>query len=319
MKTASNFNAAPIIILGAPRSGTLLLARILGSSQQTFLITEHSSKPGHKARFCPEDTSNIDDSRLWRRHFEFESWDVERQRPLCEEPKYDRERIAQLRNLYLEAAGGRRLVIKNPLHLARVPILKEMFPGATFVFSLRDPWETLQSAIIRNSYSFIVPTTFVNGHAEDVFLRAAATWAESIDVFTRERDQNWVAVRHEDLLSKPEIVVKGLFETAGIADAAAFGRAASLPVRRPHDYSLIRYRLMTNVYRHQIRALIRERALRFGYADSPNHLPGSALKHAASLVWPSNKTRTRRGSKRGAGGPDASAVALSPASRRVTR
>jgi hypothetical protein len=41
------------------------------------------------------------------------------------------------------AAGGRhkRLLLKSPVHTARVGVLKKMFPKATFVFVHRHPYE----------------------------------------------------------------------------------------------------------------------------------------------------------------------------------
>ena len=50
-------------------------------------------------------------------------------------------------------AGDRRLVIKNPLGLPRVDMLKTMFPDALFVFALRAPWPTIQSATLKGNKS----------------------------------------------------------------------------------------------------------------------------------------------------------------------
>ena len=47
------------------------------------------------------------------------------------------------------AAGGKRkrLLLKSPVHTARVDILREMFPKAQFVFIHRNPYEVFQSAV----------------------------------------------------------------------------------------------------------------------------------------------------------------------------
>jgi len=37
-------------------------------------------------------------------------------------------------------SSGRRLVLKNPPHAARIPILREMFPDARFIYIHRDPY-----------------------------------------------------------------------------------------------------------------------------------------------------------------------------------
>ena len=47
------------------------------------------------------------------------------------------------------AAGGahRRLLLKSPVHTARVKLLREMFPKATFIFVHRHPYEVFKSAV----------------------------------------------------------------------------------------------------------------------------------------------------------------------------
>ena len=88
----------------------------------------------------------------------------------------DPSKLKTMRTRYLEMAGDKRLVIKNPLGLARVDMPKTMFPDALFVLSLRAPWPTIQSATLRGNRSFIVPTEFVNSLPDNLILRAAATW-----------------------------------------------------------------------------------------------------------------------------------------------
>ena len=114
-------------------------------------------------------------------------------------------KLDSMRDRYLELAGSKRLVIKNPYGLARVDMLKHMFPDALFVFSLRAPWPTIQSATRKGNSAFLLPTDFVNSLPDSLLLRAAATWAESIEVLWRERDANWMLVRHEDLDRPPAV------------------------------------------------------------------------------------------------------------------
>ena len=40
----------------------------------------------------------------------------------------------------------KRLLIKSPIHTARVPLLRKLFPKAKFVYIHRDPFEVFQSA-----------------------------------------------------------------------------------------------------------------------------------------------------------------------------
>ena len=45
------------------------------------------------------------------------------------------------------AAAARRLLLKSPVHTARVKLLREMFPKATFIFVQRHPYEVFKSAV----------------------------------------------------------------------------------------------------------------------------------------------------------------------------
>jgi hypothetical protein len=274
--------ARPVIILGAPRSGTTLLARILGTSDEVFLITEVAVHLKH--RNCPEDHSGYSDAELWRAHFTFDAWQPDKRRPVCERPRFDISKILSLRERYLELAGSKRLVIKNPLGLARVDMLKIMFPDALFVFSLRAPWPTIQSATRKGNASYLVPTEFVNSLPNDIFLRAAGTWAESIQTLTRERDSNWIVVRHEELVAKPHHLISELFENVGLNPEPPVAYAARLPEHRLCDYSVLKYQMMRNPHRSQIFGLLQQHASALGYDPNLSALPGSGLRHAAQ-IW----------------------------------
>lgn len=280
----------PIIILGAARSGTTLLARIMGSSPEVFLITEIA--PHLKPRHCPEDRSGVSDSDLWRRHFTFGAWHVHRPRPVCERPLFDLSKLESMRDRYLQMADGKRLVIKNPLSLARVDMLKAMFPEALFIFSMRAPWPTIQAATIKGNSSFILPTEFVNSLPNDLILRAAGSWAESIDVLRREREADWIVVRHEELVARPHAMTAELYNRAGLSDVSV-ASAAHLPETRVRDYSFIKYQLMAHPYRAEIASLLQERARSFGYDANLSALPGSGLRYAAE-TWLSQLRQAQR-------------------------
>lgn len=272
----------PVIILGAPRSGTTLLARVMGVSDEVFLITE--IEPHLRRRHCPEDRSGVSDADLWRAHFTFGAWRTDKPRPVCERPVFDAAKLASMRERYLQMAGAKRLVVKNPFNLARVDMLKAIFPDALFVFSVRAPWATIQSATVKGNTAFLVPTEFVNSLPNSLILRAAATWAESIDVLMCERDANWIVVRHEELVARPHAVIAELYDRAGLAQVPMAAHAARLPERRAQDYSFIKYQLMGHPYRAEIFSLLKERARAVGYDANLSTLPGSGLRYAAE-TW----------------------------------
>jgi hypothetical protein len=185
-----------------------------------------------------------------------------------------------LRRRYLDMAGKKRLVIKNPFGLARVDMLKTMFPEALFVFALRAPWPTIRSATVKGNGSYIVPTAFVNSLPNDHILRAAATWSEAVDVLARERDANWYVVRYEELIATPRAVISELYYRTGfISDPVAIG-ATCLPEVRVKDFSSIKYKMMKHPYRTDIYALLEGRAEALGYSADLSKLPGNVLSYA---------------------------------------
>ena len=42
--------------------------------------------------------------------------------------------------------GHKPLLVKSPVHTARVPLLLNLFPGATFIYCHRNPYEVFQSS-----------------------------------------------------------------------------------------------------------------------------------------------------------------------------
>lgn len=55
-------------------------------------------------------------------------------------------RLAKMLTL---ARGGRRLLFKNPSSTARVALLKQVFPGAKFIYTHRNPYEVFCSSVSR--------------------------------------------------------------------------------------------------------------------------------------------------------------------------
>lgn len=266
----------------------------MGLSDEVFLITEVARHL--KQRNCPEDRSGLSDAELWRGHFTFDAWRSDKPRPVCERPVFDRSKIATLRKRYLDLAGMKRLVIKNPMSLARVDMLKIMFPDALFIFSLRAPWPTIRSATIKGNGSYIVPTEFVNSLPNDHIVRAAATWAEAIDVLTRERDASWLVVRYEELVANPLPVTSELYSFAGLAaDPVATG-ASRLPESWVRDFSVIKHQMIRHPYRGEIFSLLDGRARAFGYTADLSKFPGSFLRYAVETCisqWRKAKKRKR--------------------------
>ncbi len=271
--------ADPIFIIGAPRSGTLLAARILGGVDGHCLITEHRNKD-----VCPEDASGISDNVLWWSIF-YDDYDAASGQPPAGRFRADPARVEALRSRYLAIAAGRRLVVKNPRHTRHVDVLTAMFPTARFVYCVRHPWTTIASIVGKtlgvggHPSAFLLPASRDAGLPDDVLLRAAHTWATAHGAY-ETAGADWRVVRYEDLVEDPAGLLRPLFAALDIADAAALRTACGLPRRLPpRNYHDVRRAFRRSPHRDAIMDLIRPGAAAFGYDADPDRLPADAFAH----------------------------------------
>jgi hypothetical protein len=259
----------PIIIIGAPRSGTMLVARLIGGHPSACLITEHIAKVSE----VPEDRAGVLDEHLWRYSFQYEAnSDV----PIC-----DSRSVTAIRDIYTAIARDRLLVLKNPRHSLRVPVLREIFPDARFVFVVRNPWHVMQSATsARNPNGFLLRSERINALPNDPLVRAAATWAECAAVYAREHDQSWTLVRYEEIISKPT-TLNQLLAKLGLDDAAYVDAATTIVRQATANFHFLKQLYRKSRFKPQIRSLIRDGVTTFGYAESPDTLPSSLVDHHA--------------------------------------
>jgi len=239
----------PIIIIGAPRSGTMLLARAIGGHRSACLITEHSSKMND----VPEDRAGVLDEQLWRDCFEF--------RPKTDVPICDARSVRAIRDVYSAIGRGRLLVLKNPRHTLRIPLLREIFPGARFVFAARNPWHVMQSIIVsRNPNGYLLRTERTNQLPKDHLVRAAATWAESARAYAQEHDESWLLVRYEEVVSEPSALAH-LLDKLGLSDDAYL--STTLKILRPptKNFHYLKAHYNRSAFKSDIRSLISEGAL----------------------------------------------------------
>lgn len=225
---------APILIVGMPRSGTQLLFHLLQESPQLGSMP----REGHD---------------VWRayHHPRLGAW------------RSDRVGAGEIRrgerrfvNAWFSSyCGGRRLLEKTADNLVRVPYLLELFPDACFVVVKRNPCDVLNSYI--NMWrqpqgrfrSYFVPaelriptyphrhrwcSTLIDGWRElttaPVPEIAFAQWLEYVRCLAEARrlvpPSQWVELSFEEMMSRPEATMAGVYERIGIEPDA--GMAAKL-------------------------------------------------------------------------------------------
>ncbi len=138
------------------------------------------------------------------------------------------ERISQWKEAYHNMiakavfnTGGIRYIGKNPCHLTRIGLLKEMFPDAKFIFIHRDPYKVNESL-----YHFIlsvfpgvqlqdVPPGFSREHVVDLYRK-------SMDAYFRDREiipsSDLMELKMDDFIGDIPGHLKGIYDKFGLGD-----------------------------------------------------------------------------------------------------
>jgi hypothetical protein len=131
-------------------------------------------------------------------------------------------RILQVATL---AAGGKRLVLKNPVNTARIRLLRELFPGAKFVHIVRDPYQVFASTV--HLHMQVLPMTTLQRVPRDPSRPIILSiYEDMMRRYLDDRDslppESVVDVRYEDLVRDPLGELRRIYETL---DLGGFARA----------------------------------------------------------------------------------------------
>jgi hypothetical protein len=155
---------APIIIIGAPRSGTTLLFTILGAHPELFSLYEESRFIFRDFYLRQEKQKNIypDDALLeisseeikmirndfhktsFRSSFLGKAYNKVFRKHLRPIADLLYEFNALFKNLFYPSY---RLLEKTPRNCFKIPVIKQLFPDAYFVYITRDPRSNISSLI----------------------------------------------------------------------------------------------------------------------------------------------------------------------------
>jgi len=116
--------------------------------------------------------------------------------------------------------GGRRLLLKNPVNTARIPMLLELFPNAKFVAIHRSPHEVFPSSI--NLHRKILALTSLQEFDDElVESNVLAIYEQVMQTYLRDRikipAQNLVEVAYADLDQNPRDVIERIYSQLGLA------------------------------------------------------------------------------------------------------
>ena len=158
----------------------------------------------------------------------------------CEREEIERWRSSFmwfLKKLQYKHGEGKRLLLKSPVHAARVKLLAEMFPNAQFIFISRHPYDVFKSAVnmadkyywqcyfqrctVADVQEFILKQGEI---LHDAYVRDAKTLSKSA----------LYELRFDDLDADPVKTIGSLYEHFGWSDFST----TVAPVLRTYSQSL---------------------------------------------------------------------------------
>lgn len=183
----------PIFVVGFPRSGTTLLEQMLDAQPGLASFDEQPYLVKTLLRLQQMGIGYPDQLHT-----------------------LTQQQSAALRGYYFEQAQGRvsdlhgrRLVDKNPLNWARLPLIRALFPNASVILALRHPCDVILSCYMQNLRSTVLSGSF--SHFEriaDLYIALADYWQR----IAPKLDMQVMVSRYEDLVSTPEQSTRRLAE-----------------------------------------------------------------------------------------------------------
>ncbi|NLS97077.1 MAG: sulfotransferase [Planctomycetaceae bacterium] len=117
------------------------------------------------------------------------------------------------------AGQGRQIVLKTPLHTARIDTLRELFPNAKFVHIVRDPYVIFPSTVrtwqrMSEDEGFQRPKN--EGLEEMILSRFTRMYEVFEDSRTRIPPDNFCEVRYENLIDDPVAQLRKVYDRLGL-------------------------------------------------------------------------------------------------------
>lgn len=187
-----------------------------------------------------------------------------------ERERWEEQFLAFVRRLQF-AKPGKRLVLKSPIHTARIPTLLRLFPDARFVHIARNPYDVFPSTI--HAWKALASNQGLHNPVPE----GDDAWSDDVlDVFMRlfegyERGRTLIPsgrlaeIRYEDLVADPKTVIGGLYRDLDLGDFAPAEPGISAYLQREKGHRRNRFTLSVRE-RERIGERWAPYFRRFGYA-----------------------------------------------------
>lgn len=221
----------PLIIVGAPRSGSTLLFETLAACLPVYTVQGESHRQIEQFAALRPDARGFDSNRLVRADASEDMASALRQ--AFWDSMRDRSGAPPL-----DGAQGVRLLEKTPKNALRVPFLDAVFPDACFIYLVREPRDNIASLIEGwqsrrfvtyphlpgwqgPPWSFLLIEGWRELAARPVAAIAAAQWQQAhstlLDDLAAVPAERVHALRYEDFLQDPQAHVNAIAGFAGLA------------------------------------------------------------------------------------------------------
>lgn len=168
-------------------------------------------------------------------------------------------------------AGGKPLILKNPVNTARIGLLLELFPNAKFIHIHRSPYEVFASA--KNLHKTLLPITTLqtldDNPAEETIL---TLYEEMMQRYLQERSQipegNLVEVRFEDLEKNPMGEIQKIYKALNLSNykKAKFAFKAYIDAQKSYQKNQLK---LSSEARKKVEQRWQFAFSEFGYALDP--------------------------------------------------
>lgn len=165
------------------------------------------------------------------------------------------------------ASGGKRLLLKNPPNLGRVPELLKHYPDAKFIHIYRNPW-LVHASSLKLMHHFMEHLAFQSHDPAAIEQFVSRRYASIMQKWFADRDliprENLVELHHEDITTQPVEVVESIYQQFHLANWSTMK-----PRLRVYAHSLIGYQnneyTFDNEYLDRIESYVGPLAGRLGY------------------------------------------------------
>jgi hypothetical protein len=210
-RTDSPESFRPTFVVGCERSGTTLLAVMVGRHSSIAMMPETHFFLRVVPRKRPTEGGSHAEmlERFWRSP-RAKDLNVNREELLAcfsRMPATYGGLFETLMTTYAQRWGKPMGGEKTPFHLLRVPLILEWFPEARIIGIVRDGRDVVRSIMT-------APWT-----AHRCLRRQCWKWARSAELsrrFAKSYPQNFMLIRYEDLVSEPEKMLRGVDAFLGI-------------------------------------------------------------------------------------------------------